>query len=176
MRPTQSRCRVISRPDRVTRRRAFVTGSVTFTPLIWSATEADFKEENMEIDAIISRGIELRAQIDELKSQLDDINAQLAPLAQFPPDKATGYVTGERFRAKVMRRTYEKWDQDKLNLARQELGDSVFLPLFRFNWAPKSKPLLKGFLLSAPKEQAALINGALTTSTTSSVSYEEIKR
>ena len=75
--------------------------------------------------------------------------------------------------ARVVARSYEKWDQDKLNAARAVMGDGEFLRLFRYVWEPVSRRSLSGFLDSAPDGQTALVRAALSTRTVPVVIFEE---
>ena len=129
----------------------------------------------MTVSELIMRGASLKAQIDALKKQLEHVNDQIAAQAVFGKT-ATAYVSGEGcpVQARVVLRTTEKWDQDKLNAARVKLGDNVFLPLFRFKWEARKKDV-DAFLTYAPQEQSACIRDALTTSTATSVTYVEKK-
>lgn len=129
----------------------------------------------MNIDDLIRSGIELRKAIDDLKKQLDNVNDQLASAAVFPQGKATTYVQGETLRAKVIHRSYEKWDQDKLHAARSAMGDAAFLSLFKYEWSPRAKKDVQGFLAHGDQKHAQLLKDALTTRLTPVVVYEEPK-
>ena len=127
----------------------------------------------MDASGLIRNGIRLREQIAALKAELEEVNQALARQARFAPGRATAYVEGQGCRARVVARSYEKWDQDKLNAARAVLGDGAFLALFRYVWEPVSRRSLTGFLDSAPDGQAALVRAALTTRTVPVVIFEK---
>ena len=127
----------------------------------------------MDTDGLIRTGMRLRAQIAALKVELEAVNLALARRARFAPGKATAYVEGEGCRARVVARSYEKWDQTKLNAARAAMGDGAFLHLFKYVWEPVSKRSLSGFLDNAPREQTALVRAALSTRTIPVVTFEE---
>ena len=127
----------------------------------------------MDPSGLIKNGIRLRAQIAALKAELEAVTLALARQARFAPGKATAYVEGDGCRARVVARSYEMWDQDKLNAARAAMGDNAFLSLFKYVWEPVSKRTLSGFLDNAPLEQSALVRAALRTRTVPVVTFEE---
>ena len=127
----------------------------------------------MDANGLIRHGMQLRAQIAALKGELEEVNLALASQAQFEPGKATAYVEGDGCRARVVARSYEKWDQGKLNAARAAMGDRAFMSLFKYVWEPVSRRSLSGFLDNAPGEQVALVRAALTTRTVPVVTFEE---
>ena len=129
----------------------------------------------MNIDQLIRTGKELRATIDQLKKQLDNVNEQLASAAVFANGKATTYVQGEELRAKVVNRAYEKWDQEKLHTARAAMGDAAFLSLFKYEWSPRAKKEVQGFIAHGDPRHTKLLKDALTTRMTPVVVYEEAK-
>lgn len=127
----------------------------------------------IDIDGLISRGVELRSQIADLKAELDAVTTQIADAAIYPDGKKTTYVSGSgNMRAKVVRRVYEKWDQDKLNHARAVMGDAAFMPLFKFEWSPvKSSEVHKAF----GEPNGSLLRDALTTRETDVITFEEVR-
>ena len=126
----------------------------------------------MDTDKLIRRGLELRCSIDTLRKQLDDVNRQIVEAAEFPEGKATAWVLGKGCRARVMNRVYEKWDQRKLDEARDALGEEAFRQLFRAVWEPVSRREVQDFLARAPEHERDALLAALDSKTTPQVSYE----
>ena len=126
----------------------------------------------MDTDKLIRRGLELRCSIDSLKKQLEEVNRQIIDAAEFPEGKNTAWVLGKGCRARVVNRVYEKWDQDKLDHARQVLGGEDFNRLFRAVWEPVSRRDVQGFLGRAGDEQREALLDALDAKTSPMVSYE----
>ena len=112
-----------------------------------------------EAQALVREGLRLKGQSDEIQARLREIDIRLAELAQFEPGKKTATVDGgDGFRAKVTTKEYEKWDQEALATARNALGDDTLFRLFKWEFSPRSKKDLDGFLSFAdePKRQAVL--------------------
>lgn len=128
----------------------------------------------MDIDHLISRGAELRSAMDTLRKELEAVNGEIASLAEFPEGRSTAYVTGREWRARVVRRVKETWDQGRLDKARAELGDELFLSLFRAEWTPVSRREVQGFLGYAPEGQRRHIREALSARTFPYVTCERL--
>ena len=126
----------------------------------------------MDTDKLIRRGLELRCSIDTLRKQLDDVNRQIVEAAEFPEGKNTAWVQGKGCRARVLNRVYEKWDQRKLDEARDALGEEAFRELFRAVWEPVSRRDVQDFLAHAPENERDALLAALDSKTTPQVSYE----
>ena len=126
----------------------------------------------MDTDKLIRRGLELRCSIDTLRKQLDDVNRQIVEAAEFPEGRNTAWVQGRDCRARVMNRVYEKWDQRKLDEARDALGEEAFRQLFRAVWEPVSRRDVQDFLARAPENERDALLAALDSKTTPQVSYE----
>lgn len=123
------------------------------------------------IDTLIKKGMELRCAVDSLKAQLDDINRQIADMAVFADGRNTAWVCGTEYKARVVNRVYEKWDQALLNEARSAMGEETFALLFKQVWEPVSRRDVQGFLTHGPAELAARLREARSEKVTASVSF-----
>lgn len=112
----------------------------------------------------------LKAQANEIKEQINSLEQEIGKTAVFPQGKKTSNYEQDGFSVKVERKETLKWDQDKLNKARAELGDDTFLRLFKFEWKHKQKAVLDEFL--ANDANAKHLKDALTISDKFSVSIE----
>ena len=128
-------------------------------------------ESRMDIDAIIREGVELRCTVDALKARLDEVNRQLAEMAVFPEGRNTAWICGSEYKARVVNRVYEKWDQSLLDEAREAMGHETFALLFKQVWEPVSRRDVQGFLAHGPVEFAEKLRGALSTKVTPAVSF-----
>lgn len=127
----------------------------------------------MDKQELARESFELHSKIAELRERLLAINAELAKFAEFPEGKNTAHFSADGYNVKVTHSERWKWDQKKLNAARNILGDKVFLPLFKFSWEPKRKTEVNGFIKHAPAEQSRLITDALTITPGTQVSVEK---
>lgn len=112
--------------------------------------------------SLVREGSAIKAQIDVSQARLKEINARLAEIAEYKPGAKTGMVIGSGVQAKVQLKEYEKWDQEKLEQARALLGDELFFRLFRWEFSPRSKRELDGFLGFAPENHRRAVLDALT--------------
>lgn len=112
----------------------------------------------------------LKAQANDIKEQITLLEQEIGKTAVFPDGKKTSNYEQDGFSVKVERKETLKWDQDKLNKARAELGDGIFLRLFKFEWKHKQKAVLDEFLAHDAKAQT--IQDALTIKNNFSVSIE----
>lgn len=129
----------------------------------------------MTAHELILEGLGLKAEIVERQTRLKEIQAQLTPMAVFPEGKNTATVQGNGVMAKVANKVEYAWDQGKLNTARVTLGDEAFLGLFAFEWKPKAKKELDGFLKHSPKDKSQPVLDALTIKNSQSVSFERVE-
>lgn len=129
----------------------------------------------MTVHTIILECLDLKAQITEHQSRLKVLQAQLAGLAVFSEGKHTATIQGDGVLAKVVNKMENSWDQPKLNAARAQLGDETFLSLFGFEWKPRAKKDIDGFLAHAPQDKRQPILDALTIKTSQSVSFERVE-
>lgn len=112
----------------------------------------------------------LKAQANEIKEQINSLEQEIGKTAVFPQGKKTSNYEQDGFSVKVEHKETLKWDQDKLNKARAELGDDTFLRLFKFEWKHKQKAVLDEFL--ANDANAKPLKDALTIFDKFSVSIE----
>lgn len=127
------------------------------------------------MNELLRKSFDIKQEINRLQAELKTVNAGIVSQAIFPKDKATATITEGTLRAKIVNKETLKWDQAKLNNARQILGDEKFLSIFDFEWKPASKKDLDGFLQYAPKEQAKHIIDALSISLSTSVTVEIVE-
>jgi len=124
-----------------------------------------------QIADLIEEGADLKAEIDERTKRLREINAILATAATFPEGKSTAHLVGCRFKAKVQRKETTEYDQALLGTAREALGDQTFFALFGWEYKPKAKKELDGFIKYDPRADVVL--AAMTKKAGSpSVTYE----
>ena len=113
---------------------------------------------------------ELKAQQKILKEKMSVISEKIAKETQFPTDKKTAYQQDKDFKVKIERKEEFKWDQEALNKARQNLGDDLFLSLFKFEWKHASKPTIDHFITGEKKQ---VLLDALTIKESFTVSIEK---
>lgn len=107
-----------------------------------------------QITNLIEEGAAIKADIDAQTKRLREINAILAENAQFADGKNTAHLVGCRFKATVQRKETISWDQDALAMTRADLGDETFFGLFGWEFKPRAKKELDGFLKHSPKAEA----------------------
>ena len=127
-----------------------------------------------QLESLIEEGATLKAEVQEKTQRLREIGAILAEHAQFPDGKNTAHLVGCRFKATVQRKETISWDQDALGQARFGLGDNEFFGLFGWEFKPRAKKDLDGFLKHSPKadlvRQAMIIKPA-----TPSITYTALE-
>ena len=117
-----------------------------------------------QLAALIEEGAEIKAAINEQTQRLREIGAILFDQAQFPDGKNTAHMTGHNHKVTIQRKETVNWDQDLLAQARAGLGDNEFFQLFGWEFKPRAKRDLDGFLKHSPKDplvhQAMIIKPA----------------
>ena len=126
------------------------------------------------LDNLLSRALQLNEEIALRKQELAAIDEELSDRAVFEDGKATAYVEGAAVKAKVVRRTNDRWDQEKLNYLRQVVGDPVFMKGFKFSWDGRGKKAIAAMSADMTEEQKEMLSSAVTTTTRTKVTYEEI--
>lgn len=125
------------------------------------------------VSELIREGMAIKARIDADKWRLQSINKTLADIAEYKEGCATGHIYDAEYHVKVTRKTNVKWDQVELNRVRDAMGDHLFCEIFTWEFKPKSKKTLDGFLQYGDKMMVAMVNGARTeTAGTPAVEYE----
>ena len=99
-----------------------------------------------QLAALIEEGAAIKAAITENTKRLREIGVILADHAVFPDGKNTAHMAGSSHKATIQRKETISWDQDALNHARSDLGDQEFFQLFGWEFKPKAKKDLDGFL------------------------------
>lgn len=128
----------------------------------------------MNLDELMSRAVVLKQEIDLRKTELEIINDELARRAKFEDGKATAYITGQAYKAKIVKRTNDRWDQEKLNYLRQVVGDPIFMKGFKFSWDARGKKAVAAMSADLTAEQQQMLSSAVKSNTKSYVTYEEI--
>ena len=99
-----------------------------------------------QLAALIEEGAAIKAAINEQTQRLREIGAILLDQAKFPDGKNTAHMTGHNHKVTIQRKETVNWAQDALGHARHELGDAMFFQLFGWEFKPKAKKDLDGFL------------------------------
>jgi len=129
-----------------------------------------------EAVTLIREGSVLKAEIDEKSERLREINVRLAALAKFAPGKKTATVEGAGIRAKVQLKVYTKFDQEKVAIARIQMGDHAFAKLFAWTFKARSSKDLEDFLAHGQAEHVALVRAAMIiTDGAPAVTYEPVE-
>ena len=127
-----------------------------------------------QLESLIEEGAMLKEEVQAKTQRLREIGAILAEQAQFPDGKNTAHIVGCRFKATVQRKENISWDQDQLQQARFGLGDNEFFGLFGWEFKPRAKKELDGFLKHSPK--AELVRAAMVIKpATPSVSFAALE-
>jgi len=88
--------------------------------------------EETQIDAYIAELAVIKELESNLRDKRTDIEFELAQMAKaIETDSKTRRVVGKRFSVKVMLKDYKKWNTEKLDAIRQNIGDESFLKYFR---------------------------------------------
>jgi len=129
-----------------------------------------------EAAALIREGAALKAEIDEKSERLREIHVHLLGIASFAPGKKTAIVEGAGLKAKIQKKEYVKFDQEKLARARLEMGDPSFTKVFGWAFKPRTAKDLDAFLSYGDAEHVALVRDAMTiTPGAPQVSYETVE-
>lgn len=115
-----------------------------------------------EAAALIREGAALKDTITGQEARLREINLRLVELATFPEGKKTALLDGAGIRAKVQKKFYLKFDQEKVAVARQAMGDAAFSQVFGWTFKPRSQKDLDGFLQYGPPDHVRLVRAAMT--------------
>ena len=118
--------------------------------------------ETMQIQVLAHEFIANKQKMDALKERNAEIARMLDGAAKFKDGKATAHILDGELDIKVTRKMNTTFDQEALNAARVELGDGIFLKVFRWKWEPNKKQL-DAFLEMAPPSQSDMIRRAMTT-------------
>ena len=106
-----------------------------------------------QLAALIEEGAALKASITEQTQRLREIGVILTDSAVFQEGKNTAHMTGSAHKVTIQRKETVNWDQDLLAQARAGLGDNAFFQLFGWEFKPRAKKELDGFLKHSPKAQ-----------------------
>lgn len=129
-----------------------------------------------EAAALIREGAALKDSITESEARLREINLRLTALAKFPEGKKSATLEGAGFKAKVQKKFYVKFDQEKVAVARLEMGDPAFSQVFGWTFKPRSQKDLDGFLQYGPPDHVRLVRDAMTvTEGAPQVTYEPVE-
>lgn len=125
----------------------------------------------MDLKEFIDEGARLKSEIQEHQTRLREINKILADSLEFNGKKSTK-AEGYSFVANVSLKESISWDQEALNQSRAKLGDEEFFKLFKWEFKPRAKKELDGFLNHNPNAEA--IRQAMTIKPGApSVTYKE---
>lgn len=113
-------------------------------------------------DALIQRYVALKLELDQKQALLREIAAELAESAPFPEGKKTAHIIGAGYDVTVQRRENVKWDQKKLEAARQAMGNEDFFKVFAWEFKPASAKALNGFLDYGDPAHVEAVRGART--------------
>ena len=129
---------------------------------------------DQQVESLIEEGAMLKEELHAKQQRLREIGAILFDRAQFADGKNTAHIVGCRFKATIQRKENISYDQDMLAQARFALGDVDFFNLFGWEFKPKAKKELDGFLKHSPK--ADLIRSAMIIKpATPSVSFAALE-
>jgi len=129
-----------------------------------------------EAASLIREGATLKAEIDEKSERLREIHVRLLGIASFAPGKKTAIIEGAGLKAKIQKKEYVKFDQEKLALARLEMGDPSFTKVFGWAFKPRTAKDLDAFLSYGKPEHIALVRAAMTiTPGAPQVTYEPVE-
>ena len=122
--------------------------------------------------SMIRMASEKKTQIELLQAELKDLNQQIYEETTFKEGTKTAHLDAGDIVATVSKKETYDWNQSALNKARAIMGDEKFLNIFTFQWKPKSKKDLDGFLSFAPEAEKKPVMDALTIKNSYSVAYK----
>ena len=120
--------------------------------------------ELMNLDVLVKEYATNKAEADRLTARNAEIAEQLLQDASFKNGSDTGHLVTGGYKVTVTRRVNTKWLKDKLEEARSKMSDTVFFRVFAWEYKPRSKKDLDGFLAHADPEFRRLILTAMETS------------
>lgn len=127
------------------------------------------------MDTLIAEGAKLKEQEADIKARLADINKTLETMAEFC-GKKTATIVGGGYRVKIQKRTNVRWDQAKLNEARQMMGNDEFFKAFTWRFEPKGARQLAEYFEATQEHNANIIKAAMTEKPGApDVTYEPIE-
>lgn len=129
-----------------------------------------------EAAVLIREGADLKNTITASEARLREINLRLVEIATFAPGKKTATVEGAGLKAKVQKKEYVKFNQEKLALARLAMGDPSFTKVFGWAFKPRTAKDLDAFLTYGNPDHVALIRAAMTiTPGAPAVTFEPVE-
>ena len=120
--------------------------------------------ELMNLDVLVKEYATNKAEADRLTARNAEIAEQLLQDVSFKNGSDTGHLVTGGYKVTVTRRANTKWLKDKLEEARSKMSDTVFFRVFAWEYKPRSKKDLDGFLAHADPEFRRLILTAMETS------------
>ena len=127
-------------------------------------------------ETLVREAVSLKAWLSTAKERLAELHAELAKRAEFKEGSKTGTLVAAGHRVKVSLKEKATWDQKLLGEARASIGDTTFFQVFAWEYKPKSKKDLDGFLQYAQPDARKLIEQAMTTKPEApSIKYEPLE-
>ena len=120
--------------------------------------------EAMCLNNLVAEYATNKAEADRLTARNAEIADQLLPCASFKDGSDTGHLVADGYKVTITRRANTKWLKDKLEEARSKMSDALFFKVFAWEYKPRSKKDLDGFLAHADPEFRRLVLTAMETS------------
>ena len=95
---------------------------------------------------LVYKAMALKAEIAAKEAELKNLNKQLIDQAVFVDGKKSCTESFPFGSVKVSKTSRVTWDQDKLNIARQKIGDTDFFGLFKWTFSHKDIRSVKDFI------------------------------
>ena len=114
------------------------------------------------LDALVQEYADNKARADELTRRNAEIADVLERRAVFKPGSHTGHLTAGGYKVTVTCRSNIKWDRDRLEAARQVLGDAEFFKIFGWKYEPRSSKDLNALLEYGAQELKNPVLKAMT--------------
>lgn len=111
---------------------------------------------------LITKAAYMHKELTEKKEEFQKIKDEITKLAIIPQGKMSTQINANGITCKVQCTERLSWDQQKLCQARAKIGDEIFMQAFVYEWKPRSKKDLDGFMSCAPEEHKNLIYDAVT--------------
>ena len=116
------------------------------------------------VESIVLEYAANKAEADRLTARNAELAEAMLAVARFKPGSDTGELEAAGYTVSVTRRINEKWDQGKLEVARNTMTDDLFFRYFKNRYEPDRRALKSFFQSDSAADLKGLIRDACTAS------------